>query len=178
MQDIFFDYAAPGLAIGLLSSIPVALLYAWMNRKRHPMILPRLSAIILAILLDIAAVPIGLLFFQNCLFLSFACGDGAIADAIIYLFGGYATTLIGLILHQVFSVLFKHRPRIVFSIAIVSLTAVLIGILAFTIAIGLKQGIFLLYWFVMLLIGFLVMLLTDTSIRKLMHRLDKSCQTK
>jgi drug/metabolite transporter (DMT)-like permease len=167
------DYTIPCLVVCVLLSIPCAFLYAWLNRKRHPMILPCLFAIILAIIIIIAAVPLGLLFFQN--FLPIACGDGAIGDALIYIFGGYAMSLLGLVLYQVFSILFKRWPRIIFSIAIVSLTAVLLGIFAFTIAIGLKQVLFMLYWFVMLWIGFFVMLLTDALICKLIHRHNKSC---
>lgn len=160
IEDLLF-VAIPILAGGLLLSAPFWLAYAWFVRKRHPLLLPRLVATGVAMLLNVPLVFLCLAILELG-FLPFAPGDGAIGDALVYIFGGYGTSLAGLIVYHIYAVLFKHWPKTARNLFITSTAAVLLAILSLMIVAGQKAGGFFLYWFVVFQMGFWVMRQADT----------------
>jgi hypothetical protein len=173
MEKVLWEWGPPLLGLFLLIFIPCGAAYAWHARKRHPLFLPRLGAIAAAIfVLNLPAVLFCLGIFQpKCLdLLPFACGDGSIADGLAYIFGGYGTSLIGLAAYYIYAVLYKRRPKTARVFGVALSAAALLGIIAFMIAHGRRQGGFMLYWFTIFQMGFWIMLLADAVACRLGRR--------
>lgn len=83
-------------------------------------------------------------------------------DALVYMFGGYATSLTGMIVYHIYAVFLKHWPKTAKILFITSTAAVLLGIFVPMIVEGRNAGGFFLYWFVVFQMGFGVMRQADT----------------